>query len=63
MSIDLFEFFGDKGYQSIIDLALSIGGINNNVSRLALDAQPRVSTPFGDIVYPGRITIVDREFR
>ncbi|MFC2166467.1 hypothetical protein ACFLQZ_00705 [Acidobacteriota bacterium] len=63
MSINLFEFFGDKGYQSLIELALSIGGLNKNSSRLSLDAQPRVSTPYGDILYPGRILIIDKEFR
>ena len=63
MSIDLFEFFGNRGYKSLIELALSIGGLNRNASRLSLDAQPRVSTPYGDILYPGRIMIIDKEFR
>lgn len=63
MSIDLFEFFGNRGYNSLIELALAIGGVNGNASRLSLDAQPRVSTPYGDILYPGRIVIVDKEFR
>jgi len=62
-AIDLFEFFGNKGYESIINLALSLGGANRNISRLAIDALPRVTTPFGEIAYPDRITIVDREFR
>jgi len=63
MSIDLFEFFGNKGYQDVIGLALAIGGLNKDTSRLSLDAQPRVSTPYGEITYPGRILIVDKEFR
>ncbi len=63
MSIDLFEFFGNRGYNSLIELALAIGGLNGSTSRLSLDAQPRVSTPYGDILYPGRIMIVDKEFR
>jgi len=63
MSIDLYEFFGQKGYKEIIGLALAIGGSSRDVSRLSLDAQPKVSTPFGDITYPGRITIVNKEFR
>ncbi|MFW6140917.1 MAG: hypothetical protein ACOC5S_06145 [Acidobacteriota bacterium] len=63
MSIDLYEFFGQKGYKEIIGLALAIGGSSRDVSRLSLDAQPKVSTPLGDITYPGRITIVNKEFR
>jgi hypothetical protein len=62
MSIDLFEFFGQHAYEDIISLALAIGGKRRDVSRISLDAQPRVSTPFGEIVYPGRITIVSKEF-
>ena len=62
LSLDLYEFFGNKGYDELIGLALSIGGRSGSASRLTLDAQPRVTTPFGEIVYPGRITIVDREF-
>jgi hypothetical protein len=63
MSIDLYEFFGQQGYEEIIGLALAIGGRRGDISRVSLDAQPKVSTPFGEIVYPGRITIIHKEFR
>jgi hypothetical protein len=63
LSLNLFEFFGDKRYEDLIDLALAIGGAGRNPSRVALDALPRVVTPFGNIMYPGRIMIVDKEFR
>lgn len=63
MSIDLYELFGQRGYEEIIGLALAIGGRRRDISRISLDAQPKVSTPFGEIVYPGRITIIDKEFR
>lgn len=63
MSIDLFEFFGNRGYRDLVELALAIGGLKKDTTRLSLDAQPRVSTPYGDIIYPGRIVIVDKEFR
>jgi hypothetical protein len=63
ISIDLLEFFGDKRYEDLIDLALAIGGANRTATRLALDAQPTVTTPFGAITYPGRLTIVSQEFR
>ncbi len=62
MSIDLFEFFGQQAYEEIINLALAIGGKRRDISRISLDAQPKVSTRFGEIVYPGRITIVSKEF-
>jgi len=62
-TLDLWEFFGARGYEDIIRLALAIGGARGNASRLSLDTQPRVATPFGNITYPGRITIIDREFR
>jgi len=63
MSIDLYEFFGQQGYEEIIGLALNIGGRRGDVTRISLDAQPRVSTPYGEIVYPGRIMIISKEFR
>jgi hypothetical protein len=62
LSLDLYEFFGNNGYDELLGLALAIGGRSGSSSRLTLDAQPRVTTPFGEIVYPGRITIVDKEF-
>jgi hypothetical protein len=63
MSIDLYEFFGNKGYEGILNLALAIGGMNRDPARISLDAQPRVTTPIGPITYPGRLTIVSHEFR
>jgi len=63
LSIDLLEFFGEKKYNDLLNLALAIGGANQDGARLALDAQPRVSTPYGALTYPGRLTIVSREFR
>jgi len=63
LGIDLYEFFGNKGYEEIIGLALALGGRGGDSTRLSLDAQPRVTTPIGPITYPGRITIVSAEFR
>jgi hypothetical protein len=63
MSIDLYKFFGDKGYEGVLNLALAIGGLNRDASRISLDAQPRVTTPIGPMTYPGRLTIVSHEFR
>jgi hypothetical protein len=63
LGLDLFEFFGHKGYNNVINLAMALGGRNGNSSRLSLDAQPTVTTPFGPLTYPGRMTIVSHEFR
>jgi hypothetical protein len=63
LSLDLLQFFAGKQYDDILNLALAIGGKNRTPARLALDAQPTVSTPIGPITYPGRITIVSTEFR
>jgi hypothetical protein len=63
VSLDLFEFFGNKSYNDLLDLALAIGGRSGSAARIALDAQPTVSTPLGPITYPGRLTIVSTEFR
>lgn len=63
VSMDLMQFYKDRGYDGIINLALALGGANGSTSTVKLDAQPTVGTPFGPLVYPGRITIVDHEFR
>ena len=52
-----------QGYEEIIGLALDIGGRHGDMTRISLDAQPKVSTAYGEIVYPGRITIISNEYR
>jgi len=63
LSLNLFEFFADRRYEDLVGLALALGGANRAPTRVALDAQPSVSTPLGTIAYPGRLTIVSTEFR
>lgn len=63
ITLDLYQFFADKGMDGIVALATSIGGANGSAARLKLDAKPTVSTPFGAMQYPGRLTIIDKEFR
>jgi hypothetical protein len=63
VTLDLYQFFADKGMDGIVNLATAIGGVNGSAARLKLDAMPTVSTPFGPMQYPGRITIVDKEYR
>jgi hypothetical protein len=63
LSLDLLEFFANKSVNDVLNLVLAIGGRDGSPARLALDAQPTVSTPLGPITYPGRLTIVSAEFR
>jgi hypothetical protein len=63
LELDLYEFFGNHGYDDLLNLALALGGKRGDISRVALDVQPSVSTPLGEITYPERITIVSKEFR
>lgn len=62
INIDLLKFFKDKGYESIINLALAIGGTQGSSSKITLLATPTVSSPFGNISYPGELKIVDYTF-
>jgi hypothetical protein len=62
MNIDLIEFFGNKGYENLINLALTLGGQQGSSSKLALYATPTVTSPIGDIKYPGELKIVEQSF-
>ncbi len=63
MSLDLFKFFKDQGYNGIINLALALGGKNGTAARVTLKATPTVETVLGPVTYPGEIEIIDKEFR
>jgi len=63
MNLDLMKFFRDKGYESIVNLALALGGANSSPSRLTLRVKPTVQTDFGPISYPNEIDVIDKEFR
>jgi len=62
IEMDLAQFFKDKGYESLINLALALGGKNGSSSKLTLFADPVVNTVLGNISYPGELKIVDHEF-
>jgi len=63
MGLDLYKFFGDKGYESIANLAMAIGGVGGSPARLKLDMKPTVKTSLGPITYPSRLTVIDKEWR
>ncbi|MDR3625778.1 MAG: hypothetical protein P4L45_03045 [Ignavibacteriaceae bacterium] len=62
INIDLFKFFSDKDYKQLINLVFAIAGSNGYSSTIKLYAHPTVTTPFGDITYPGELKIVSKEF-
>ncbi|MCU7496809.1 MAG: hypothetical protein HF314_05105 [Ignavibacteria bacterium] len=63
IEMDLFKFFNDKDYQGLINLALKLGGQQSNPVSIKLVARPTVSSPIGNITYPGDLTIVSQEYR
>jgi len=62
INLDLVKFFEDRGYESIINLALALGGVQGSSSKITLFATPTVSSPFGNITYPGELKLVDTQF-
>jgi hypothetical protein len=65
MDLDLVRFFKNKDYESLINLALSIGGnnaSNSGSSNLELLAKPVVTTSIGNVSYPQEIKIVNFQF-
>lgn len=63
VSMDLYSFFADKGYDGLLQLALALGGAQGSSARVKLDAMPTVGTPFGPLTYPNRVMIINTEFR
>ena len=63
MGLDLYEFFGNKGYEPLINVALALGGLGGSAGKLTLNGKPTISTPFGPIEYPNEIQIIEKEFR
>ncbi len=62
ISLDLVKFFNDLGYESLINLALMLGGKDGASTKLTLYADPVVNTVLGNISHPGEIKIVDRSY-
>jgi hypothetical protein len=62
INLDLYKFFSDKGFESMINLGFAISGEKGHSSNLALYAKPTVTSPIGDITYPGELKIVSKEF-
>lgn len=63
INLDLMNFYKDKSYEEIINLALNLGGVGSKPTLLKLDAKPTFKTKLGNIPYPNRINIINKEFR
>lgn len=62
VGFDLVKLFKDQGYESLINLALNLGGKAGSSSKLTMYAKPTVTSALGDITYPGELKIVNIEF-
>ena len=62
MSLDLYKFFSDQGYESLLKLALAVAGQKGSTARITLTAVPTVSVAGIALKYPGQVEIVDKEF-
>jgi hypothetical protein len=63
VKIDFMKLLGDGGYESLINLALAMGGKSGNSSKLTLKIKPTIDTFLGGISMPGEIDVVSKEFR
>lgn len=62
VNLDLLQFFKDQTFEKFINLALTLGGKNGSTSNITLYATPTVSSPFGNITYPGELKIINKQF-
>lgn len=62
IGLDLVDFFGDRQYEDILNLAFAIGGVDGSSSDLRLAARVTVETPLGDVEYPDELTIINSSF-
>ncbi|MFA4922923.1 MAG: hypothetical protein WC557_01890 [Ignavibacteriaceae bacterium] len=63
INFDLIKNIKDRGFESVVNLALNIAGTGNGSSRLSVVTKPTVNTVLGNITYPGELKIIDKEFR
>ena len=61
VTVDVKQFFADKGYNDVINLATALAG-QGGASHIQLKAQPTIGTQLGSFKYPNEVTIVNTEF-
>lgn len=62
MELDLYKFFSERGYDKLIELALALGGLNNDLTRVKLEVKPSVKTIIGSVTYPSWITVISKTY-
>jgi hypothetical protein len=61
--LELFSFFEERGYAGMAKLAFALANPGESTVSVKLDAKPMVKTFLGTMSYPGRITIIEKEFK
>ena len=62
IKFNLVKFIKDKGYESLIDLALNLARQKNLPTQLELFARPVINTPMGNIDYPEELKIISLNY-
>lgn len=62
IKFNLVKFIKDKGYESLIDLALNLAKQKNSPTQLELFARPVINTPMGNIDYPEELKIISLNY-
>lgn len=60
VTVDLKQFFGNQGYNDLLNLAFALAGQGS--AKMQLKAQPTIATSIGSFKYPNELTIVSTEF-
>ncbi len=61
--LELFSFFEERGYAGMAKLAFALANPGESSVSVKLDAKPMIQTFLGTMSYPGRITIIEKEFK
>jgi hypothetical protein len=61
--LELFSFFEGRGYAGMAKLAFALANPGESTVSVKLDAKPTIQTFLGTMSYPGRITIIEKEFK
>lgn len=62
IKFNLVKFIKDKGYESLIDLALNLARQKNSPTQLELFVRPVIDTPMGNIDYPEELKIISLNY-
>lgn len=61
--LELFTFFQERGYAGMAKLAFVLANPGESTVSVKIDAKPMIKTFLGMMSYPGRITIIEKEFK